>query len=137
MLHWLVHSLLCGVHYRIPQLLTCLARNEGAYLLNLLSSIGKAYPQAVYFPIRTLYLSLKLEQKGVWRWRNEFIDNQYHVISVKAEQAKQVTATGDGMEPMQVDPTHQSTTTPESTSIDPQQVSIDLHLCVLMQRGCV
>ena len=25
--------------------------------------MGKAFPQAVYFPIRTLYLSLKMEQK--------------------------------------------------------------------------
>ena len=66
------------------------------------------------------------------------IDHQYHVISVKAEQAKQVTATGDGVEPMQVDPTHQPVTTPESTSIDSQQVSIDLHLCVFMHGGlCV
>ena len=60
------------------------------------------------------------------------IDHQYLVISVKAEQAKQVTATGDGVEPMQVDPTHQSTTTPESASIDSQQVSMDLELCVFM-----
>ena len=25
--------------------------------------MGKAYPQAVYFPIRTLYLTLKMEQR--------------------------------------------------------------------------
>lgn len=47
----------------IPQLLTCLARREGQYILNLLCSVGKAYPQAVYFPIRTLYLTIKMEQK--------------------------------------------------------------------------
>ena len=47
----------------IPQLLICLARREGQYILNLLCSVGKAYPQAVYFPIRTLYLTLKMEQK--------------------------------------------------------------------------
>ena len=45
----------------IPQLLTCLVRNEGTHILNLLCSVGKAYPQAVYFPIRTLYLTLKME----------------------------------------------------------------------------
>lgn len=47
----------------IPQLLTCLVRREGTHMLNLLCSVGKAYPQAVYFPIRTLYLTLKMEQR--------------------------------------------------------------------------
>ena len=46
----------------IPQLLTCLVRIEGKPLLNLLSQVGKVFPQAVYFPIRTLYLTLKIEQ---------------------------------------------------------------------------
>ncbi|XP_064401908.1 transformation/transcription domain-associated protein-like isoform X2 [Halichondria panicea] len=48
----------------IPQLLTCLVRKEGGHMLNLLCSLGKAYPQALYFPIRALYLSLKMEQRG-------------------------------------------------------------------------
>ncbi|CAI7996002.1 Transformation/transcription domain-associated protein [Geodia barretti] len=47
----------------IPQLLTCLVRKEGGHILNLLCGVGKAYPQAVYFPIRTLYLTLKMEQR--------------------------------------------------------------------------
>ena len=47
----------------IPQLLTCLARNEGKPILNLLSTVGRMFPQAVYFPIRTLYLTLKIEQR--------------------------------------------------------------------------
>ncbi|CAN7941160.1 unnamed protein product, partial [Ixodes pacificus] len=47
----------------IPQLLTCLVRAEGRLLLNLLVQIGRVYPQAVYFPIRTLYLTLKIEQR--------------------------------------------------------------------------
>ncbi|XP_074658755.1 transformation/transcription domain-associated protein-like [Tubulanus polymorphus] len=47
----------------IPQLLTCLVRNEGKLILNLLSQVGRMYPQAVYFPIRTLYLTLKIEQR--------------------------------------------------------------------------
>ena len=59
-----VNFMMCFVcHCRIPQLLTCLVRNEGTHILNLLCSVGKAYPQAVYFPIRTLYLTLKMEQK--------------------------------------------------------------------------
>lgn len=36
----------------IPQLLTCLVRNEGKPILNLLSTVGRMFPQAVYFPIR-------------------------------------------------------------------------------------
>ena len=47
----------------IPQLLTCLIRNEGKHILNLLSQVGRMFPQAVWFPIRTLYLTLKLEQR--------------------------------------------------------------------------
>lgn len=47
----------------IPQLLTCLVRNEGTLILNLLSQVGRMFPQAVYFPIRTLYLTLKIEQR--------------------------------------------------------------------------
>ncbi len=44
-------------------------RNEGRLILNLLSQVGRMYPQAVYFPIRTLYLTLKIEQ----RERREFL----------------------------------------------------------------
>ncbi|KAJ9592433.1 hypothetical protein L9F63_015849, partial [Diploptera punctata] len=47
----------------IPQLLTCLVRNEGSLILNLLSQVGRMFPQAVYFPIRTLYMTLKIEQR--------------------------------------------------------------------------
>ncbi|WAQ94365.1 TRRAP-like protein [Mya arenaria] len=39
---------------QIPQLLTCLVRNEGRLIMNLLSQVGRMYPQAVYFPIPTL-----------------------------------------------------------------------------------
>ncbi|KAF0288488.1 Transformation/transcription domain-associated protein [Amphibalanus amphitrite] len=47
----------------IPQLLTCLVRNEGKPIMNLLTQVGRTFPQAVYFPIRTLYLTLKIEQR--------------------------------------------------------------------------
>ncbi|KAH8256520.1 hypothetical protein KR032_001949, partial [Drosophila birchii] len=47
----------------VPQLLCCLEQFEGDVILNLLSQIGRLYPQAVYFPIRTLYLTLKIEQR--------------------------------------------------------------------------
>jgi transformation/transcription domain-associated protein len=47
----------------IPQLLMCLVRYEGNVILNLLSQVGRMFPQAVYFSIRTLYLTLKIEQR--------------------------------------------------------------------------
>ena len=51
----------------IPQLLTCLVRKEGQRVLNLIFSIGRVFPQAVYFPIRTLYLTLKIEQREKYK----------------------------------------------------------------------
>ncbi|XP_055838887.1 transcription-associated protein 1 isoform X2 [Episyrphus balteatus] len=53
-LHWLPW---------IPQLLCCLVQYEGKVILNLLSHVGRMYPQAVYFPIRTLFLTMKIEQR--------------------------------------------------------------------------
>lgn len=47
----------------IPQLLTWLVRSEGKLIVEILTAVGRTYPQAVYFPIRTLYLTLKMEQR--------------------------------------------------------------------------
>jgi transformation/transcription domain-associated protein len=47
----------------VPQLLNSLVRQDGKMVINLLNQVGRMYPQAVYFPIRTLYLTLKVEQK--------------------------------------------------------------------------
>ncbi|XP_037947653.1 transcription-associated protein 1 isoform X2 [Teleopsis dalmanni] len=47
----------------IPQLLCCLVQYDGNVIRNLLSHVGRLYPQAVYFPIRTLYFTLKIEQR--------------------------------------------------------------------------
>ncbi|KAI1279601.1 Transformation/transcription domain-associated protein [Halotydeus destructor] len=47
----------------IPQLLTWMVRSEGKLVLEILSSVGRAFPQAVYFPLRTLYMTLKIEQR--------------------------------------------------------------------------
>lgn len=41
----------------------CLVQYESNVILNLLSQVGRMFPQAVYFPIRTLYLTLKIEQR--------------------------------------------------------------------------
>ena len=32
-------------------------------MLRVSEQVGRVYPQAVYFPIRTLYLTLKIEQR--------------------------------------------------------------------------
>lgn len=47
----------------VPQLLVSLGRHDGKMIINLLNQVGRMYPQAVYFPIRTLYLTLKVEQR--------------------------------------------------------------------------
>ncbi|CAL1526416.1 unnamed protein product [Lymnaea stagnalis] len=59
------HQGILAIHWLpwIPQLLTCLVRKEGKLIMNLLTTVGRMYPQAVYFPIRTLYFTLKLEQR--------------------------------------------------------------------------
>lgn len=47
----------------VSQLLTWLVRSEGKLVMEILSAVGRVYPQAVYFPLRTLYLTLKIEQR--------------------------------------------------------------------------
>lgn len=54
MINWLVW---------IPQLFNGLVQYESDTIMNLLNQIAKIYPQAIYFPIRTLYLMLKIEQR--------------------------------------------------------------------------
>lgn len=62
----------------IPQLLACLVRFEKTSILNLLSQVGRAFPQAVYFSIRTLYLTLKIEQREKFNNRGSEIGK--HII---------------------------------------------------------
>ncbi|KAL7021314.1 hypothetical protein ACKWTF_011837 [Chironomus riparius] len=52
----------------IPQLFNALVQYECDTIMNLLNQIAKIFPQAVYFPIRTLYLMLKIEQRE--RYKN-------------------------------------------------------------------
>ena len=47
----------------VPQLLTCLVRRNGNLYMELLTAVGRVFPQSMYFPIRTLYLTLKIEQR--------------------------------------------------------------------------
>ncbi|XP_060534319.1 transcription-associated protein 1 [Cylas formicarius] len=42
-----------------PQLLNWFVHYEGNVILNLLCQVGRLFPQAVYFPIRILYLTLR------------------------------------------------------------------------------
>ncbi|XP_028408078.1 transformation/transcription domain-associated protein-like isoform X2 [Dendronephthya gigantea] len=51
----------------VPQLLTCLTRKEGSKISSLLLQIGRVHAQAIYFPIRTLYLTLKLEHREKYK----------------------------------------------------------------------
>merc|ERR1719340_74765 len=76
----------------IPQLLTCLVRNEGKLILNLLSQVGRMFPQAVYFPIRTLYLTLKIEQRerfkagsGVASVASTVTEREVRIVLVKIQ----------------------------------------------------
>lgn len=46
-----------------PQLLNCLVQYEGNVIGNLLTQVGRMFPQAVYFPLRTLYLTLRIEER--------------------------------------------------------------------------
>lgn len=75
----------------IPQLLTCLVRPEGKVIINLLNQVGRMFPQAVYFPIRTLYLTLKIEQRG----RIKSVDPSA-ATAQKAQQGNQAQQQGQG-----------------------------------------
>lgn len=45
-----------------PQLLNCMVQYEGDVILNLLCQVGRMFPQAVFFPVRILYLTLKTQK---------------------------------------------------------------------------
>ncbi|XP_065321247.1 transformation/transcription domain-associated protein-like [Gordionus sp. m RMFG-2023] len=51
----------------VPQLLMSLERKEGSlagrYIMNIITHFGRTYPQAIFFPVRTSFLSLKMEYK--------------------------------------------------------------------------
>lgn len=75
----------------VPQLLTCLVRPEGRQLLNLLVQVGRVYPQAVYFPIRTLYLTLKIEQRERYKSSEEARAPPSTPVSSTSSQPQQPT----------------------------------------------
>ncbi|XP_030041101.2 transcription-associated protein 1 isoform X2 [Manduca sexta] len=72
----------------IPQLLACLVQYDGNVILNLLSHVGRLYPQAVYFPIRTLYLTLKIEQRERHKTAENIAAHLPHQASTSAGSSK-------------------------------------------------
>uniref|UniRef100_A0A6E8VNF8 FAT domain-containing protein n=1 Tax=Anopheles coluzzii TaxID=1518534 RepID=A0A6E8VNF8_ANOCL len=79
----------------IPQLLCSLVQYEGNVIMNLLSQVGRMFPQAVYFPIRTLYLTLKIEQ----RERYKSLEQQQASIVQKASKEGAATPGTAGATP--------------------------------------
>ncbi|XP_071811547.1 transformation/transcription domain-associated protein-like isoform X3 [Apostichopus japonicus] len=77
----------------IPQLLTCLKSKIGDRIMNILLQIGKVYPQALYFPIRTLYLTLKIEHREKFK-SIEPVNSQRRVSTtlLKAREKLEVVA---------------------------------------------
>src|SRR5699024_4040588 len=45
----------------VTQLITCMTRPEGCHLNNLITQLSKFFPQAMYYPLRTLIQSLRME----------------------------------------------------------------------------
>ncbi|KAG8225079.1 hypothetical protein J437_LFUL000058 [Ladona fulva] len=84
----------------VPQLLTCLVRAEGRLVLNLLSSVGRVFPQAVYFPIRTLYLTLKIEQRE--RYKSAELAAQVAASAAAAVSVTPTTTTAAPVTPVKV-----------------------------------
>lgn len=62
----------------IPQLLSCLCRNEGRSVKAILTRLVKAYPQAVYYALRAFYL----ERRDVERSKGPGTSTGTHMGSV-------------------------------------------------------
>ncbi|CAG9853589.1 unnamed protein product [Phyllotreta striolata] len=85
-----------------PQLLNCLVQYEDNIILNLLCQVGRMFPQAVYFPTRTLYLTLRAavarktnsEQKQQQSQESQNTDggNQSNSLSNSSEGSASATA---------------------------------------------
>ncbi|XP_052871771.1 transcription-associated protein 1 isoform X2 [Anopheles cruzii] len=78
----------------IPQLLCSLVQYEGNVIMNLLSQVGRMFPQAVYFPIRTLYLTLKIEQRE--RYKSLEQTSTVQAAQLKSETASTSTGAAGG-----------------------------------------
>lgn len=80
----------------VSQLVSCIVQYEGTVIVNVLSQVGRVYPQAVYFPIRTLYLTLKIEQREKHKSAEQavYMANRMQNSGTDAQRAN--GAVGDG-----------------------------------------
>lgn len=95
----------------IPQLLCCLVQYQGIVILNLLTQVGRTYPQAVYFSIRTLYLMLKIEQRERYKSAELQANKTQQANQQTAQPGSQETTTDAASQPTQ----QQSQSTPGSS----------------------
>lgn len=97
----------------IPQLLNCLIQYEGDVIMNLLSNVARSFPQAVYFPIRTLYLMLKIEQRERHKGVEQAIEkNQKQTEQSEGSQNQPSTSSST---PASSTPSHSTTQTIKAT----------------------
>lgn len=104
----------------VPQLLSSLVRHDGKMVINVLNQVGRMYPQAVYFPIRTLYLTLKMEQREKVR-SAEMIANQSRLQQQQLQQQQQQQHLGQGGQI----PTQDGTVT---SGIDPNSINSNMNI---------
>ena len=78
----------------VPQLLMYLVRNEGTVILNLLSQVGRMFPQAVYCSARTLYLTLKIEQRERYKSGELAADKNQDGVENRSSTTGNVTQQG-------------------------------------------
>ncbi|CAB3995848.1 Transformation transcription domain-associated, partial [Paramuricea clavata] len=114
----------------VPQLLTCLTRKEGTKISSLLLQIGRVHAQAVYFPIRTLYLTLKLEcrEKHKLEANSSHKSNKQSSVSTPATTSAPTTtgtasSTTSSTTTVSQDEKSESTTTATTTSADTPTVA--------------
>ncbi|XP_065219244.1 transformation/transcription domain-associated protein isoform X2 [Planococcus citri] len=88
----------------IPQLLTCLGRNEGKYIVNLISQVGRMFPQAVYFPIRTMYFTQKIEQRERYKSAERAAGKQNESSGATGMESSQQSGSSDGSSTIKATP---------------------------------
>nr|XP_039255466.1 transformation/transcription domain-associated protein-like [Styela clava] len=97
----------------VPQLLTCLVCSHGAKILNLLSHVARVFPQAVYFPIRTLYLTLKIEQRE--RYKSSEVNTAGTAVS-SGNESSQESSSGENKPNVVVSQQSQTQTQQQNTT---------------------
>ena len=115
----------------IPQLLTCFVRKEGSRVLTLIFSVARVFPQAVYFPIRTLYLTLKIEQREKHRMeRRQILTGENKQAGENSDAEKKVDASQGSTSTNDV---------PTSTSVSreyPITFNVTLSMCLSQNSEC-